>query len=102
MKARLAGWIVTILPALASASSDAAWEEFRQAIGESCRSLVDSPDRTRIRVEVNPFGSDSFGAALVTVDHDDTPDRMVCIYSKATGTAELTAPFADAAISGQN
>ena len=43
---------------------------------------------------MNPFGSESYGAALVTVTlKDSSADRMICVYDKQAKTAELTAPF---------
>ena len=88
---------MAILPATAWASSDDAWEEFRAAVEQSCRVLIEAPSSARVAVEVNPFGSESHGAALVTVAHDQGQDRMICIYDKVAGQAELTAPFLDAA-----
>lgn len=80
------------LPALAS--SEDAWAEFRTAIETDCSKLVDTPEGATTEIEVNPFGSDSYGAALVTVTlADGTADRMICIYDKQAKTAELTAPF---------
>lgn len=94
-----------ILPLLAAlaipsgaalASSDEAWEEFRAAVRDSCRALVEAPEGTDVAIEVNPYGSEDFGAALIevrTAEAPDTPDRMVCIYDKQGHEAQLTAPF---------
>lgn len=94
-----------ILPLLAAlaipsgaalASSDEAWEEFRAAVRDSCKTLVEAPEGADVAIEVNPFGSEDFGAALVeirTAEAPDKPDRMVCIYDKQTHEAQLTAPF---------
>jgi hypothetical protein len=46
-----------------------------------------------VSVEVNPFGSESFGAAIVTVTAEWGSDRMICIFDKASRKAELTAAF---------
>lgn len=75
------------------ASSPDAWEEFRQMVQTACGALVQ--DQGTVTVEVNPFGSESYGAALVSVANDQATDRMICIVNKVTGKAELTAPFAD-------
>lgn len=93
MKQGLAAIGLAVLPVMAWPSSDEAWDAFRTAVAQSCRVLVEAPASASVAVEVNPFGSESYGAALVTAGSD----RMVCIYDKAAGTAELTAPFADAA-----
>lgn len=97
MKKGLAVILVALLPATTSASSDEAWEDFRAAVEQSCRALVQAPTDATVAIEVNPFGSESYGAALVTVGTKEGKDRMVCIYGKDSGKAELTAPFADAA-----
>ena len=45
-------------------------------------------------IEVNPFGSERYGAALVTATlAGGVTSRMICIYDKATKAVELTAPF---------
>lgn len=82
-----------VLPAWGLGSSDEAWREFRAAVERSCRALVQAPGNAEVEVEVNAFGSENHGAALVTAGRD----RMICILEKTTGRAELTAPFTDAA-----
>lgn len=98
VKQRLAAMALAFFPICALASSEKAWDEYRQMIDRTCRSLVDAPATANVRIEVNPFGSDSYGAALVTVTYETGQDRMICIHHKATGKGELTAPFADAAL----
>lgn len=89
--------IASSLPILAAASSDEAWAEFRTAVEESCRTLVEGVEgeaADAAEIEVNPFGSEHFGAAIVTIPGaDGAGDRMVCIYDKQTGAAEITGPF---------
>lgn len=92
--------IALTLAALAAspslASSDEAWAAFRTAVEAACTPLAQAPADARVAVEVNPFGSESYGAALVTVTlADGSADRMVCIYDKTAKTAEMTAPFTD-------
>lgn len=96
MKQALAG-LFLILPLAAWGSSDEAWDDFRASVEESCRSLVQTASDATVTVEVNPFGSESYGAALITVGQGGTQERMICIYDKQAATAEVTAPFADAA-----
>ena len=45
---------------------------------------------------MNPFGSESYGAAMIitTLPDGAGADRFVCIYDKQAKTAEITAPFA--------
>lgn len=93
----MAGLCVAILPIAAHASSDDAWQEFRADVDTACRALVEAPDNAQIQVDVNPFGSESYGAALVTVSFGeegaDGQDRMVCIYDKQSKDAEMTGAF---------
>lgn len=82
--------LAAALPALAS--SDEAWNAFREEVRQSCAALAPTGGETMI--EVNPFGSDSYGAALIVhTVNDDLADRYVCIYDKASKKAELSAPF---------
>lgn len=84
--------VIAALPAFSS--SEDAWDEFRAAVEAECGKLVELPEGATTEIEVNPFGSEQFGAAIVTVTlADDTVDRMICIYDKQAKTAELTAPF---------
>ncbi|MTH78666.1 hypothetical protein [Paracoccus aestuariivivens] len=77
-------------PALAS--TDEAWKEFQADVEKACTALAPAEGETGI--EVNPFGSEHFGAALlITTLPDGGADRYVCIYDKQTKKAELTAPF---------
>ena len=75
----------------AAADSPDAWEAFRAEVGTACTALVTQTGT--VTVEVNPFGSESYGAAIVTVSGDRGSDRMICIFDKSTRKAELTAPF---------
>jgi hypothetical protein len=83
MRFALIALLLSATPALSS--SDEAWTEFRAQVEAACRALA-TPDAD---IDVNPFGSESYGVALVTMDQD----RAVCIYDKVAQTAELTAPF---------
>ncbi|QRZ13800.1 hypothetical protein JWJ88_03815 [Paracoccus methylovorus] len=74
------------------ASSEEAWQQFREDVETACTTLA--PQEGETAIEVNPFGSESYGAALlITTLADGGADRYVCIYDKQAGTAELTAPF---------
>ncbi|WEF22911.1 hypothetical protein [Paracoccus sp. S3-43] len=89
--------LMTLLPGMASASSEDAWRDFRADVETACLALTDAPDTPSVTVEVNPFGSESYGAAVLTVTQDTGTDRMICIFNKQTRATEITAPFADAA-----
>jgi hypothetical protein len=84
---------LALIASPALASSPDAWEEFRQTVQKACAALVQ--DQGTVTVEVNPFGSESYGAALVSVATDQATEQMICILDKVTGKAELTGPFAD-------
>ena len=83
--------VLSILAGPALASSGDAWDQFRADVGAACLALVQGPGTAT--VEVNPFGSDSYGVALVTLASGAGKDRMICVYDKASKTAELSAPF---------
>ena len=93
----LAAAVATLaLAAPALASSEDAWAAFRADVRTACEALADVPEGATASYAVNPFGSESFGAALVTVTlRDGSADRMVCIYDKQARTAEMTAPFGE-------
>lgn len=92
---------LTMATGAAHASSDEAWEAFRAEVEQACTALAEVPEGGELTVEVNPFGSESYGVALVSVTvpgmEDDAPaaaaDRMVCIFDKQTKAAEITGPF---------
>lgn len=89
---RLPVMLLALIATPALASSDAAWEEFRADVEQACTALAPTEGETAI--EINPFGSESYGAALlITTLPDGGADRYVCIYDKQAKTAELTAPF---------
>ncbi len=76
------------------ASGDGAWAEFRTEVEAACAALVGQPGD--VVVEVNPFGSEHYGAAIVTVTPEGGApgaERMICIFDKTAKVAELTTPF---------
>jgi hypothetical protein len=83
--------LLTLIALPAAADSPAAWDEWRREVALACEALVQDPGT--ITTEVNPFGSESYGAAIVTVTASYGTDRMICIFDKVTRTAELTQPF---------
>jgi len=85
---------VAFVPAFvtaAQASGDDAWEAFRSEVAATCLALQDAPKNAA--VEVSPFGSESYGAAIVTSITDGIVTRQVCIFDKQSHKAELAAPF---------
>ena len=84
--------ILLVLGGTALASSPEEWDRFRQDVNAACSELL--PQGPETVIEVNPFGSESYGAALIVQTEDqDFAQRYICIYDKQSGAAELTAPF---------
>ncbi len=83
--------LFAVLATPALASSDDAWTQFRVDVGAACLTLVQGPGTAT--VEVNGFGSESYGVALVTLTSKAGADRMICVYDKQAKSAELSAPF---------
>ncbi len=88
---KLYALVLSILAGPALASPGDAWDQFRADVGAACLALVQGPGTAK--VEVNPFGSDSYGVAVVTLSSGAGTDRMICVYDKASKKAELSAPF---------
>jgi len=83
---------LALTAAPAWASDEDAWAVFRAEVKAACVAIAEGPGT--IVVEVNPFGSQSFGAAIVTVTSEGVgTDRMICIYDQLAKVAELTVPF---------
>jgi hypothetical protein len=78
--------------AAAHASSGDAWAEFQAEVAKVCLALPDAPKGAA--VQVSPFGSESYGAALITWVEAGVLQQQVCIFDKVAHTAELAAPFA--------
>lgn len=86
-------------PALAA--SDDAWEAFRADVEAKCLAAAE-PLFASATAEVDPFGSESYGLALLTgpaKGAEETTIRAICVYDKQAKTVELggelPAPDAD-------
>ncbi|GGH63548.1 hypothetical protein GVY41_19260 [Frigidibacter albus] len=87
--------LVMLLALPAAASSDDAWEAFRAEVDSACRALVTGPGAPS--VEVEPFGSASYGVALITMAlPDGASERYACVFDKESKAAELAGPFPEA------
>ena len=84
---------LSLLPVLAShAASPEAWEEFRADVERVCLALAPSLDQPK--VVVNPFGTESYGVAmLIGGEQGGGTETYACIYDKKTRRAELSGPF---------
>ncbi|MDO5621957.1 MAG: hypothetical protein Q4G24_10850 [Paracoccus sp. (in: a-proteobacteria)] len=83
--------ILAALATSAAASSPEAWDTWRQEVATTC--LAALPDGQIAAIQVNPWGSESYGAAILDLP---SGERLVCIFDKRSKAAELTAPFAPA------
>ncbi|HCC93124.1 hypothetical protein R4483_07385 [Acinetobacter baumannii] len=77
----------------ANASSEDAWSEFRKNVKHSCQALLNLPKKTPFKIEIDPFGSDRFGLALITTGTGKNKERRMCVYDKQTKKVELGSPF---------
>ena len=80
-----------ILATPAFATSEAEWELFRAEVAAACLALPDAPQNAAVMV--SPFGSESYGAALVTSITAGVLEQQVCIFNKTTRAAELASLF---------
>lgn len=79
------------MPALASSGDD--WEAFRKQVEQTCLGLLEEPGK--ITIEVDPFGSQTWGVALISVVNDAWSARYICVMDKATGAAEISSGLPD-------
>jgi len=92
--------LLCVLPSGALASSDDAWTAFRTSVATACTAAA-KKDYANPLVVVDPFGSDSYGIALVyarTPAPKGAPPAnslttAVCVYDKKTHKAELSGGF---------
>lgn len=71
-------------------SSDAAWTEFRQTLRNAC--VAHAATRFTVGdVRIDPFGSQSYGVAVIT--DAGKGEEHVCVYDKASGASELSGPL---------
>jgi hypothetical protein len=81
--------LLFISAAPASAASGDAWAEFATEVEESC---VEATSETLINgtAVVDPFGSESYGLAIVSGDtRAGTPISIICVFNKQTKVVEL-------------
>ena len=78
----------TVLPA--AASSDDAWETFRKEVATACLTAA-APLFEAPVVRVDPFGSESYGLALVAgkAKGADAEIAAICVFDKATKAVEI-------------
>jgi hypothetical protein len=95
MARRQAGTLALALVATAAqpaaASSPDAWEEFQQKVAKACTDLALAGDFEKASAQVDPFGTETYGTALVsgTLKKGLGEERVICVMDKKTGKAEL-------------
>lgn len=78
------------LPSMAGASSDDAWAAMRTDISAKClKAAAGSIEKPKAAVD--PFGSESFGLALVSGKPKGGKGKItqICVYNKQTKAVEL-------------
>lgn len=75
----------------AQASSSDAWEEFQQEVEAKCRSAANVIIQVN-RIHVDPYGSESYGFALMIGPQQGSPAEgvVVCAFNKQTREAEIS------------
>jgi hypothetical protein len=82
----------------ASASSGDAWQAMRQKVRAGCLAKANSMRLGKVDVNVDPFGTESYGTAILMKREPPRQTRLayVCVMDKKTGefevSGELTLP----------
>ncbi|SIR17291.1 hypothetical protein SAMN05880582_107116 [Rhizobium sp. RU20A] len=98
-----AGFVAAAAAGPTLASSPDAWEGLRQQVAAACQKLA--LDRIEMPVvTVDPFGSESFGLALVRgkAKGGDAYVTSICVYDKQRRTVELGSDLSDDVVRGAN
>ena len=87
----LAALAVAVGGYVAVASPPDAWAEFRQKVATKCIALALAGDYEKAKAEVDPFGTQTYGVALVSgsLKKGLGEASAICVMDKKTGTAEL-------------
>lgn len=90
LSALIAVFAAMLMPAAAFASSDDAWEAMRADVSAKCiKAAAGSIEKPK--AVVDPFGSESFGLALVSGKPKGAKGEItqICVYNKQTKAVEL-------------
>jgi hypothetical protein len=90
MRVLLAAWVMGIATLPAFASSPDAWDAFRQEVAAAYIAAA-APLIENAAADVDPFGSESYGLALVhgKAKGSDSEIRAICVFDKKTKAVEL-------------
>ena len=74
----------------ACAATDDAWETFRKDVAEKCLAAAEPQFETAVAT-VDPFGSESYGLALIRgkAKGADAEISAICVYDKKAKTVEI-------------
>jgi hypothetical protein len=88
----IVAFCVATAPALAS--SEDAWKELRAKVSKSCEKAV-AGRLEKAQIDVDPFGSDSYGVAIARGVSTDAkaPRVIVCVFDKRSGKVEASGEF---------
>ncbi len=89
-KAVLVVGMLSVVSATANASSSDGWTEFRQDVTKACIAVTKDQIK-KPKVTVDPFGSESYGLALVQGQSAHSKDvlSIICVYDKKTKKTEI-------------
>lgn len=73
------------------AASESAWEDFREDVAAKCIAAAHDGDFATAMATVDPFGSESFGLALIEGRAEGSGQLIasICVYDKETTSVEL-------------
>lgn len=83
--------LAAMLPvaSIAHAASGDAWAEFASEVEQSCITASEGMVSNATAV-VDPFGSESYGLAIVTGDTGaDSKTSLICVFDKQTKAVEI-------------
>jgi hypothetical protein len=89
--------LVIVAATGARASSEDAWNEMRSEVRNQCMRLAKAQNLGPVDIEVDPFGSESYGLALLVTGRkgggkkaEAGQDRaFLCVMDKRSGKAEI-------------
>lgn len=85
--------LISLLATASSASPPEAWEEFRRDVERQCTALADAQGIRGAAVSVDPYGTESYGVAIIIGGDGQRQNLYVCVYDKRSQQAELSSAF---------
>lgn len=82
--------LALILPGMAYASSDQAWDKFAKDVEQKCTAAASDIFRKPM-IAVDPTGTESYGVAIVfgRSKQEKGPAAVICVMDKKTGKVEI-------------